>query len=752
MYYINSLNLNQVSGGNQVKQGDFGSTFTYNLADENGRELDVFDQKTAYVNLVLDNNIIFTTTAIVDGSTVAFNIDKAIPIGLYFLEIKIDSYIFPSDRQTVILVTAGAIAYDLKDLAPNYDTNMTITGILSDLSQKGIDINDLKTKVSNIYNNALADHAEIESARGVYNTLPNRLQAIDEMLVSKFNSLTSIGPKDVVTSLAVLSSMYPAGSDGVFITADTGHWYFWNGVSWQDGGVYQAVEVLDNDITINKINTNTPKWYNMLTIGTVTNPGYIGSYDVNKKVVLQTGGNTGLVKLDLTPDDVKIVGKLDANNSLYWGKVIVVTDSTNTCLWWENVGNVKSVKNPFISYDDSTKKFEINIAVLKQSFPTASRVYIAYTPQFTPIVYRKLHLSQFEWLQPIETAGIKDGAITQPKIKIDEELVLPAIIPCVVGHEMNCYWENALLYGRINTVQKIDTEYTLANSERFRDRFIWKPTGINSTHMKVMLWKKSLKQIDESKVVAFKAVSATAGTGTKKVLIIGDSKTAYGQVVRKLKSLFDADTTMDIEFLGTRFDNNDTGNVTYKHEGRAGWSVSDYVRVASKGGLTNPFYNVSTFNFRNYMTTQAYASVDYVIINLSTNDYGRPITDVIADLNTMISSIKTFNSAIKVIVGLTEGVYRNKMELDARNTWYIELKKLMLATYDKMEAKKIYVCPLYLNMDLYEDYTLTSVPLSSEDTTKTRLMTNDGIHQNQVGFNKNANTMYYTIKYIESLG
>ena len=92
---------------------------------------------------------------------------------------------------------------------------------------------------------------------------------------------------------------------------------------------------------------------------------------------------------------------------------------------------------------------------------------------------------------------------------------------------------------------------------------------------------------------------------------------------------------MDIEYLGTRYDNNNNGDVTYKHEGRAGWSISDYVRVASKGSVTNPFYNASTFDFSNYMSTQSYASVDYVIINLSTNGYGRPITDVIADLNTI---------------------------------------------------------------------------------------------------------------------
>ena len=144
----------------------------YNLADEKSRELDAFDKKTAYINLVLNDTIVFTTTAIVDKSTVTFRIDKAIPTGLYFLEIKIDSYIFPSDRKTIILVTAGSVAYDLKDLVPNYDTNMTISGILSDLSQKGIDITDLKTKMNAIYNNALADHAEIIQARKISSSNP----------------------------------------------------------------------------------------------------------------------------------------------------------------------------------------------------------------------------------------------------------------------------------------------------------------------------------------------------------------------------------------------------------------------------------------------------------------------------------------------------------------------------------------------------------------------------------------------------
>ena len=148
MFYSNSLNLIQVGGGTQVKQGDLGSKFSYKLANEKDQELDDFDKEVAHINLVLDDKIVFTTTATVDNSTVTFNIDKAIPVGLYFLEIKIRDYIFPSDKQTIIFVQSGAVAYDLKELVPNYDVNMTLKGILSDLSQKGIDISDLNAQLA----------------------------------------------------------------------------------------------------------------------------------------------------------------------------------------------------------------------------------------------------------------------------------------------------------------------------------------------------------------------------------------------------------------------------------------------------------------------------------------------------------------------------------------------------------------------------------------------------------------------------
>ena len=67
---------------------------------------------------------------------------------------------------------------------------MTLKGILSDLSQKGIDISDLKTKMNAIYNIALDDHAEVAKARGTEATLGDRLQSMDGKIAQTKTDIT----------------------------------------------------------------------------------------------------------------------------------------------------------------------------------------------------------------------------------------------------------------------------------------------------------------------------------------------------------------------------------------------------------------------------------------------------------------------------------------------------------------------------------------------------------------------------------
>lgn len=179
MFYDNTLNLKQELGGSKIKQGDFGSVLSFILLDGNGSYIDELNQKTASISLCTDDKILYVTTATINNSTVEFKIDKAIPVGVYYVEIKVDNYIFPSDRSTIISIEQGATVYDLKDLIPNYDVSMTLTDILNKLNVKDGQVVDLQNKMNAIYSNALSDHAEILNAKETFATLDSRLDALD---------------------------------------------------------------------------------------------------------------------------------------------------------------------------------------------------------------------------------------------------------------------------------------------------------------------------------------------------------------------------------------------------------------------------------------------------------------------------------------------------------------------------------------------------------------------------------------------
>lgn len=273
MEFFNSLNLKQIKGGTKLKQGDLGSVLSYSLTDENGQEITTFDTKTAYINLVLDDKIWFTTTTLVDISRVTFRIDKAIPIGLYYLEIKIDDYIFPSDRDSIILIEEGSTPYDLKELVPNYDINMTLKGILSDLSQKGIDISDLKRRIGNV-NAQLAEKVNKDEVTNVMTPKGNVAYASLPM-----------------TGNSVGWYYYCPDGDGVHGAGN----YVWNGSSWYFGGTGdEGYNLLKEDLINGLIyEYNAENGYVAFDTGYINNLGDIkntGFLPVKKGMIIKVKG------------------------------------------------------------------------------------------------------------------------------------------------------------------------------------------------------------------------------------------------------------------------------------------------------------------------------------------------------------------------------------------------------------------------------------------------------------------------------
>lgn len=85
---------------------------------------------------------------------------------------------------------------------------------------------------------------------------------------TKVAAVADGSPKGTYATLSALQTAFPTGTVGIYVVTADGHWYYWNGSAWTDGGVYQAFA--DESITNSKIayKTITPLKTTFCTTGT----------------------------------------------------------------------------------------------------------------------------------------------------------------------------------------------------------------------------------------------------------------------------------------------------------------------------------------------------------------------------------------------------------------------------------------------------------------------------------------------------
>ena len=144
----NSTNLEQVDGGFLVKQGDVSSTFAFSLLDENHMSIPQLEGQEASITLTKDQEQI-KKKAIVTKGTVAFNLDKILPVGLYRIEISVGGFTFPSDDSTQIQVTKSdknlvtEEVHALKELDISEEVKKQLAGRTTGISEVGMEFPDL---------------------------------------------------------------------------------------------------------------------------------------------------------------------------------------------------------------------------------------------------------------------------------------------------------------------------------------------------------------------------------------------------------------------------------------------------------------------------------------------------------------------------------------------------------------------------------------------------------------------------------
>ena len=154
------------------------------------------------------------------------------------------------------------------------DINTRVTALENDTDAdtkytagNGLTLTDTKFSIeSEIYNNALADHAEVTQARGNLPNLDSRLDAMESKEAEDYRSLNNkiinfqnYGIKGVLASLSEIQSQYPNGTSSIFVANDNKHWYYWNGSSWEDGGAFNSYALGQNEVLSSNLDLRSIK-------------------------------------------------------------------------------------------------------------------------------------------------------------------------------------------------------------------------------------------------------------------------------------------------------------------------------------------------------------------------------------------------------------------------------------------------------------------------------------------------------------
>ena len=125
-----------------------------------------------------------------------------------------------------------------------------------------LDVNETLTEVY-MYNGKTNEWIPLGSNRidlGNYYTKEESEQFEEDIndeiedIRSEVESVASGSPKGVYSTLADLQSAYPTGTSGIYVVSADGHWYYWNGSAWTDGGIYLS-SLPDNKMS--KTSTNS---------------------------------------------------------------------------------------------------------------------------------------------------------------------------------------------------------------------------------------------------------------------------------------------------------------------------------------------------------------------------------------------------------------------------------------------------------------------------------------------------------------
>lgn len=503
-------------------------------------------------------------------------------------------------------------------------------------------------------------------------------------------------------------------------------------------------------------NPGTPSetvWYFATTPGTYTNFSNIEVSDEEIAILSNATGSWAKTVISSPYVDVTkqiqfvkgnylINGTLSISASWYLSNYISVHENGN---YWLSLTAQAGTYSLF-TYYDYEKKY-ISAVAGGSATHTRLKLTIPSTACYVRIVVYNTQIGTFKFETDIysvlKTAIVKDFN--------NRHFIVPTYYDAVIDHEFNLFLDS------ITMKNKYEVDFTTIVSSatgvtRRQNMLQYKPTTTASNKTITFTKVDSIGSKEIGAKATLRTVARTGGSGTKNVMLVGDSLTENTTLATTVYSLLAADGDVTINDLGTY------GSAGSRNEGRGGWSWSNYVNDATYSGKTNSFLYSGLLNFTQYCVDRGYSGIDYVLINLGTNDITQgksiptqtAIDAIIANAKTFIDALVRDFPSVKIAIALPSmgGPIADLTDRNAITFKYSMalLSKNYLTNFDNGAYKAGLTCfSLGSWLDVVNSYPYTIEAVSARVSDTIRVYS-DFIHPLTIGFQQFGDAYYAKIR------
>ena len=349
-------------------------------------------------------------------------------------------------------------------------------------------------------------------------------------------------------------------------------------------------------------------------------------------------------------------------------------------------------------------------------------------------------------------------------------LILPDVLPAVVGREMNLYFDNVILVPNWRNYL-YDVTCNRGSQQEERWTYVPKAEDVGQFTLKLDVYDVNNQMVASASTI-IRVIPADAGADKEVVfLIIGDSLTNASVYPGEMVTLCREPGNPKLKLLGT----NGGSDPENRHEGYGGWTyqrfITHYAPESDAGDRLkrgSPFMFLQdgkpVYDFKRYIREKCDGKApDFVSIALGCNDtFGAKEDNLEATVETVLGYADKMVAGIREAradthIGLvmlvppaaSQDAFGSNYQCSQTRWQYRRnqhrVVERMKEKYNGREKERLYLVPAYVNLDTVRNYPTTEAPANARCTLKI-VRQNNGVHPAGPGYLQMADSIYAWMK------